>query len=235
MNGILAIETATDACSVALWRDGRVTECHEVIPRQHSQRLFGMLRELVPGGDMPGAGVEAIAYGCGPGSFTGLRVAASAVQGLCFAAGLPAISVSTLACQVQTAIAEGIVGEGDTVASLIDARINEVYGATYQVRAGVAVELHPPRASAPQRFEAGTAGSVVAIGSGARLLHQFTDVFRQQVLRAHGDLLPRARDLVPLALRAAEAGQLQTALDVQPVYVRDEIHWKKISEQGKRK
>ena len=105
MKTILAIETATEACSVALWRDQQVQQCHEIAPRQHNQRLFAMLQELLPDGRLVQQGVDAIAYGCGPGSFTGLRIAASAVQGLAFASKLPAIAVSTLACQAQTALA----------------------------------------------------------------------------------------------------------------------------------
>ena len=97
MTGILAIDTATDACSVAAFVDGQIRELHEVIPRQHSQRLFGMLRELLPSGDLRSQGIGAIAYGCGPGSFTGLRIAASAVQGLAYANELPAVSISSLA------------------------------------------------------------------------------------------------------------------------------------------
>ncbi|MFV0278791.1 MAG: tRNA (adenosine(37)-N6)-threonylcarbamoyltransferase complex dimerization subunit type 1 TsaB, partial [Parahaliea sp.] len=82
MANILAIDTSTDVCSVALLENGVITECHEIIPRQHSQRLFGMLAELLPDGRLREQGIDAVAYGEGPGSFTGLRVCASAVQGL---------------------------------------------------------------------------------------------------------------------------------------------------------
>ena len=133
MPGILAIETATEACSVALWRDGDLKQSHDVTPRQHSQRLFGMLRELLPDGQLRDHGVDVIAYGSGPGSFTGLRIAASAVQGLAFASSLPAVPVSTLACQAQTAQRLGLVQEGDCVFSALDARINEIYHATYRI------------------------------------------------------------------------------------------------------
>ncbi|MFV8816365.1 tRNA (adenosine(37)-N6)-threonylcarbamoyltransferase complex dimerization subunit type 1 TsaB [Haliea sp. E17] len=236
MKGILAIETATDACSVALWRDGAVTECHEVIPRQHSQRLFSMLAELLPGGNLRDAGVEAIAYGAGPGSFTGLRVAASAVQGLCFAAALPAIPVSTLACQVQSALREGLVEEGQLVASLIDARINEIYGAVYRIEGGLPQEVVPAQACAPQYFQPdASAGPVTVIGSGARFLEAFSPDFRQRIAQVEESVLPHSGDLLPLALAIAATGGLQNAMQVQPVYVRDEISWKKISEQGKRK
>ena len=114
MTSILAIDTSTDACSVALLSAGTVRVLQEHAPRRHNQLLLGMLRELLPGG--PG-GLDAVAYGCGPGSFTGLRIAASAAQGICFAAQLPALPVSTLAAQVQSAIRLGLAGEGGWVLS----------------------------------------------------------------------------------------------------------------------
>jgi tRNA threonylcarbamoyladenosine biosynthesis protein TsaB len=125
MTAILAIETATDACSVALYRDGHYSQRHEVLPRQHNQRLFSMLGELLPAGSLRDQGIDALAYGCGPGSFTGLRIAASAVQGLAFASNLPALPVSTLACQVATALRQGS----------IDGRRRQATGAQYTGRA----------------------------------------------------------------------------------------------------
>lgn len=233
MKGILAIETATEACSVALWRDPDIQQRHEITARQHSQRLFGMLRELLPDGRLPEHGIDAVAYGAGPGSFTGLRIAASAVQGLCFATGLPAIPVSTLACQVQTALRQGLVGEGDMVLSTLDARINEIYYACYRIEQGLAVSLGGPQAVAPGLVALPeNAGTVFALGSGCQFLEQFPVAVRSQLGEVSSGLLPEARDLVPLALAQ---GTTQKPQQVQPVYVRDEINWKKIPEQGKRK
>jgi tRNA threonylcarbamoyladenosine biosynthesis protein TsaB len=235
MKGILAIETATEACSVALWRNSQVQQRHEITPRQHSQRLFGMLRELLPEGELRQQGVEAIAYGSGPGSFTGLRIAASAVQGLAYACQLPAIPVSTLACQAQTALREGLVEEGGVVFSALDARINEIYHACYRIQEGLPVMLAPPQASDPAEvILAEDVERAVAIGSGARFLSSCPDRVCTLMTASYPDLLPQARDLLPLALASAERGDLQSAIEVQPVYVRDEINWKKISEQGKR-
>ncbi len=235
MRGILAIETATEACSVALWRDGEVIERHEITPRQHSQRLFSMLRELLPDGNPASQGVDAIAYGCGPGSFTGLRVAASAVQGLAYSAGLPAIPVSTLACQVQTALREGLVAEGELVASMIDARINEVYCALYAIESGRVLERAAAQACAPADLDfPGVGAPVVALGSGARFVDLAPAGFSANIRCCETELLPHASDLIPLALAAAQSGQQQSAMQVRPVYVRDEISWKKISEQGKK-
>ena len=234
MTGILAIETASEACSVALWRDGILQECHEITPRQHSQRLFGMLRELLPDGQLSRHGVDAIAYGVGPGSFTGLRIAASAVQGLAFANSLPAIPVSTLACQAQTALRLQLVDEGGYVFSALDARINEIYCATYQIRDGVPVELAPAAACPPAAAElAAPAIKAVGVGSGCQFAKDFPSAMADRLIALEPELSPHACDLVPLALLALERGELQDASAVQPVYVRDEINWKKIPQQGK--
>ena len=233
MTGILAIETATDACSVAVFVDGQYRQRHEVIPRQHSQRLFGMLQELLPSGDLRAHGIEAIAYGCGPGSFTGLRIAASAVQGLAYASGLPAVSISSLACQVQSALRRGEVHGDDTVLSTIDARINEVYGAVSSFEQGLAVLQQGPWACAPAEIPPIRAGSLCAVGSGCDFLDQFPASVRTVLKSSAKQLLPEARDLIPLALEKLRRGDIQSPQQVQPVYVRDEISWKKLSQQGK--
>ena len=131
MTGILAIETATDACSVAVYLAGQIRERHVIAPRRHSKLIFTLLEELLPGGNLRKQGVEAIAYGCGPGSFTGLRIAASAAQGLAYSSGIPAVPISTLATLAQRALRTGEVEATDTVLCTLDARVNEVYGALY--------------------------------------------------------------------------------------------------------
>lgn len=232
MTGILAIETATEACSVALWRDGDLLEQHEITPRKHSQRLFGMLRDILPDGDLRAHGVSAIAYGTGPGSFTGLRIAASAVQGLAFAARLPAIPVSTLACQAQTALRLGRVNADALVCSVLDARVNELYHATYRYRDGLPEEVSAPAACTPAALKLAEGVSSL-VGNGCGLVEQFAPGLTAGISALHADILPHAQDLVPLALAALERGETQLPVAVQPVYVRDEISWKKLSEQGR--
>ena len=235
MTGILAIDTATEACSVAFWRDGQFDERHELAARQHSQRIFGMLRELLPDGNLKAAGIGALAWGCGPGSFTGLRIAASAVQGLAFSNELPVVAVSTLACQAQTAHREGIVAEGESVLSTLDARINEIYAAPYRIEQGLAVPLAGAVACAPGQLELiPDIVEISAIGSGCQFLQSFPGEAQGRIRASFPQLMPHARDIVPLAIQQLERGEVQAARDVQPVYVRDEINWKKIPEQGKR-
>jgi tRNA threonylcarbamoyladenosine biosynthesis protein TsaB len=234
MTNILAIDTSTDACSVALYMDGQYTELHENAPRQHSQRLFSMLRELLPDGNLREQGVDAIAYANGPGSFTGLRIAASAVQGLAFANDLPAVPVSTLACQSQTALRTGLVGTGDTVLSLLDARISEVYWALYTFEEQLATAVQQPAVCSPQSIVIEQHYSRLhAVGGGLRYLDSLPSLIVSALEIADEHLLPCARDLIPLAIAQYKLGHVQDAVDVAPMYVREEVSWKKISEQGK--
>jgi tRNA threonylcarbamoyladenosine biosynthesis protein TsaB len=234
MTGILAIDAATDACSVAVYRDGEYQQHFECTPRQHSQRLFGMLRELLPSGKLRDHGIGAIAYGCGPGSFTGLRIATSAAQGLAYTSGLPAVAVSTLACQAQSALRLGTVSADSIVLSMLDARINEVYYALYRFEQGLAFLLEGPYARAPADVTV-DCGAVMlqAVGSGCDFIDSLSPGLRQRLASVSPQTLPAARDLVPLALEKISRGDIQQAQQVQPVYVRDEISWKKLAEQGK--
>ncbi|MEM1113872.1 MAG: tRNA (adenosine(37)-N6)-threonylcarbamoyltransferase complex dimerization subunit type 1 TsaB [Pseudomonadota bacterium] len=231
MPSLLAIDTSTDACSVALSHEGFVTQRLVVEPRRHNQLLLPMLEEILVPGKL--RELDAIAYGCGPGSFTGLRVACSAVQGLAFAAQRPCIGVSTLAALAQGAIRDGLAAEGQCVLGLLDARIGEVYAGIYRVMSGRAEEIHGPRVAVPDilSFE-NAAENVVAVGDGASFVEAMPAALRKRVLAVHADRLPEARDVLELATHALERGQTQSPAEVAPVYVRDEINWKKLSEQG---
>lgn len=233
MTGILAIETATDACSVAVFVDGQIRDRHEIAPRQHSQRFFTMLSELLSDGNLADQGIEAIAYGCGPGSFTGLRIAASAVQGLAYSSKLPAIPVSTLAVMAQSALRQGEVRADDTVLCTLDARINEVYSAIYGYENNLAVLREGPWAGAPADLSPLESGILCAVGSGCQFLHQFPQALRERIRSTTPDLLPVARDIVPLALTKLRRGEILSPARAQPVYVRDEISWKKLPQQGR--
>lgn len=220
---------------MALEVAGRLQHRRELIPRQHSQRLFPMLAEILPDGRLAIQGIDALVYGAGPGSFTGLRVCASAVQGLCFANSLPAIPVCTLLGQVYTALREGMLVEGQYVLSTLDAQIGEVYYRLCQVRGEQVRALHSPRVSRPEAMVLPEmpAQGVHVIGSGLHHRDSFADAIRQLVSAETAWLLPNARDLLLPAAGAWGRGEVQRADEVAPVYVRDEISWKKMPEQGK--
>jgi tRNA threonylcarbamoyladenosine biosynthesis protein TsaB len=234
MTALLAIETATDACSVALYRQGQYRQFHEVLPRQHNRRLFSMLSELLPRGDLRDTGVDAIAYGCGPGSFTGLRIAASAVQGLAYTSNLPVVAVSTLACQAATALRRGLVDGRRPLLSTLDARVNEIYWALYSWDNGLPrLELGPLAGPPGQLIPGNYEGALDVVGTGGSYLEEFPAELKAQITGVYAELVPEARDLVPLALASLERQDWQMPVDVQPVYVRDEISWKKVAEQGR--
>ncbi len=235
MTGILAIETATDACSLAIVSASMTRQIHEIIPRRHSQRIFSMLQDLAPGGDLVSHGIEVLAYGSGPGSFTGLRIAASAVQGLAYSTGLPVVAVPTLATMAQTALRTGEVENSDAVLATLDARINECYSALYRFEKGHAILQAGPWVSAPSEHPDWGALSVRAIGDGCQFIDSYPAALRNRVLSVAPDLYPEALDVASLAERQFSLGDIQHPEQVVPVYVRDEISWKKLSEQGARK
>jgi tRNA threonylcarbamoyladenosine biosynthesis protein TsaB len=234
MANILALDTATDACSVTVLHDGEVRSRCELIPRQHSQRIFGMLQEVAPEGPAALA-LDVLAYAQGPGSFTGLRIAASAIQGIAYSCGLPVAQFSTLACMAQGAWRKQLVPESLPVLVLLDARINEIYWGLYTLENGCACALRPDAVCAPaQLLDCGldTIGECAVVGNGlgyrAELQAYLDNYARVEVL----EHWPHSEDLLPLAERALALGEVVSAERVQPVYVREEISWKKLSEQG---
>ena len=234
MTSILALDTSTDACSAALRRDGMLESRYQVLPRKHNHLLFSMLAELLPQGAAD-ANIELLAYGHGPGSFTGLRIAASAVQGLAYTLGLPVAGVSTLACLAQGALRRGVVAEGDRVLTLLDARINEVYWGYYEFTDGIARRLVSDQVGPPASLPLDLlAGNTVALGSGLVYFDALPTSVSAAVSDTAAGQWPDSVDLIPLAEQSAADGELVTAQEVQPIYLRNEIHWKKLSEQGPR-
>ena len=179
------------------------------------------------------AGIDLIAYGSGPGSFTGLRIAASLAQGLAFSTGLPAVGVPTLSALAQTALRKGVVDAQARVLCTLDARINEVYSAIYSYDGGIAQLREGPWALSPGEQALSCEGPLCAVGSGVRFLDAFPPGLRTRIHVSEPELLPEACDVAELALARFSAGDRETPGEISPVYVRDEIGWKKLSEQGK--
>ncbi|VFT08487.1 putative protease with chaperone activity [Pseudomonas aeruginosa] len=152
MSTLLALDTSTEACSVALLHEGRALSHYEVIPRLHAQRLLPMVRDLLDEAGVALSAVDAIAFGRGPGAFTGVRIAIGVVQGLAFALQRPVLAVSDLAILAQRAYREQ---GAERVAAAIDARMDEVYWGCYQLQqgemrlAGSEAVLPPERVAVP--------------------------------------------------------------------------------------
>lgn len=235
MVNILALDTATDACSVALRVGGKLSHRMELIPRQHYRRLFSMLREVTASGALRELGVELLAYNHGPGSFTGLRIAASAVQGLAYSSDLPVAGISTLACLAQGAWRQGVVAQDACVLAMLDARINELYWGLYEFEKGCARALRADCVCGPAELPEDILHPdrpLVALGSGLAYLPDLPQSLQSGLTAVVEDRWPDSQDLLALAERAQQRGELVPASEVHPVYLRNEIHWKKLSEQG---
>lgn len=219
MSTLLALDTATEACSVALLHDGKVISHYEVIPRMHAQRLLPMIHTLLDEAGVPLSALDAIAFGRGPGAFTGVRIAIGVVQGLAFALDRPVLPVSNLAVLAQRAMREQ---GAQQVAAAIDARMDEVYWGCYQAEQGemrlrgLEAVLPPEQVSLPL----GAAGDWFGAGTG---WGTFATRLAVTVSGQDGALLPHAEDLLSLATFAWQRGDALPADQAQPVYLRDQV------------
>ena len=219
---ILAFDTATEACSVALGLDDHIIERYVELERGHAEQLLPMVDELLGEGGVPLGALDAIAFGRGPGAFTGVRLAASVAQGLAFGAGLGVAPVSDLA-----AVARRVIELQPGVNRILvvnDARMREVYWGHFagdlrvqaegdeRVSAGVDVVL-PPESARPW----------AAAGRGLRASPELAERCRVAGAELHPDLLPRAREILLLARPVVAAGDLLPPERALPVYVRDRV------------
>jgi tRNA threonylcarbamoyladenosine biosynthesis protein TsaB len=218
MPTLLAIDTATEACSVALLHDGEVVCRYEVIPRMHAQKVLPMVQELLAESELPLSSIDAIAFGRGPGAFTGVRIAIGVVQGLAFGLDCPVLPVSNLAALAQRAYRERGVTQ---VAAAIDARMDEVYWGCYELKDGVMQLAHteavlpPERVSLPKH----AAGEWFGAGTGWNYVGRMA----APVVAMDSNLLPHAKDILALATYALVQGAAVPAELAQPVYLRDQV------------
>lgn len=213
---LLAVETATEACSAALWLDGAVAQRLEVQPRGHARLLLPMVEALLAEAGLQLRMLDGIAFGRGPGSFTGVRIAAGVVQGLALGADLPVAPVSTLA-----ALAEGARRETGAarVLAALDARMGEIYWGAFEERGGrmqargAEALLRPdtPRLPAGAWHGAGHGWALLPTGLRARLA------------ACEPERLPQARDVAVLGAGVLAGGGGVAAHEAVPVYLRDRV------------
>ena len=218
MTTLLALDTATEACSVALLHEGKITSHYEVIPRLHAQKLLPMIQALLADAGVALSALDAIAFGRGPGAFTGVRIAIGVVQGLAFALERPVLPVSNLAVLAQRALRE----HGATrVAAAIDARMDEVYWGCYQeVKGEMQLQgseavLPPGQVALPDANGDSWFGAGTGWGYAERLA--------VKVAAQDQAMLPHALDLLTLAGFAWARGESVPAEQAQPVYLRDKV------------
>ena len=226
---ILAIDTATEACSVSLLIDDSCEERFELAPRQHTELVLPMLDELLKSADLHLSQLDALAFNCGPGSFTGVRVSTSVVQGLAFSAGLPVIPVSSLAALAQSALREDNKLQ---VLAAIDARMNEMYWGCYREEAGLMRLVGEEKVSPVEQVT--KEGEWHCLGSGwDRYGSELQSASQVSITSFTAECFPHARDVAVIATDLYKQGKILVAEDALPSYIRDEVTWKNIKDQGK--
>ena len=214
---IAAFETSGEWCSVALCLDGEVRGREQRAGTRHSELALPMLEALLAEAGRTASQLDAVAFGAGPGSFTGLRIACGLAQGLAFARDLPVLGVSTFEAIAQEAAARRVV-------ACIDARMHEVYHAAFEKHGGRWVEAAPGRCLPPDDVPAPEGADWVGCGSG---FAAFPDLLKGRLAAVRPEVHPTAVAVAELAAPRLAAGEGVDAAQALPVYLRDKVAFTK--------
>jgi tRNA threonylcarbamoyladenosine biosynthesis protein TsaB len=221
---LLGIETSGRGGSVALSIDGRV-DCREFsTPREQTERLLAVIDELLRAAGLEVAGLDGIAFGRGPGSFTGLRVAAAVAQGLAAPTRVPLLPVSSLLCLAQGAWRLERVEHS---VACVDAHMGEIYWGEFEVRGGALRAAGPERLGAPSELAPPAGSDWVAVGGGFAAQREALAAVLAKAQRALPELEPAAEDLFPAAAEALAAGHAASPREALPVYLREHTAWRR--------
>ena len=226
---ILAIETATEACSAALLISDEVNNTKKThvrfqhAPREHTKLILSMLDEVLEEAGTALKDVDAIAFGRGPGAFTGLRIAAGVAQGVALSVGKPVVPVSTLATLAQSVV--GQHGEAQSIIVALDARMNEVFWGEFIFDNGRLELQGQEQVSPPQvlidklKNTEKTKKKIIAIGNG---WEAYPFELTAPVIHIKG-YFPSAEQVAELALPLLLSGNTVLPEDAQPVYIRNNV------------
>lgn len=218
---LLAIETATENCSVALLHGDVLIDRSEHAPRRHAERVLPMAAELLAEAGIARTQLDGIAVGRGPGAFTGVRLAVSLAQGIAYALDRPVVPVSTLA-----ALAVQAPAANEAVLSLLDARMGEVYaGAFVRQPDGLVTALDAEQVCAPEALALPAMSSWCVVGHG---WHAHAEALQARLAGVSWEIVsdavwPQARDVARLAAPRLARGEGVEAKDALPVYLRDKV------------
>jgi tRNA threonylcarbamoyladenosine biosynthesis protein TsaB len=217
---LLALDTSTEACSAALMLDGEVRLRFELTERSHAELILPMIDALLSEAGITLASLDGLAFGRGPGGFTGLRIAAGVAQGLAFGAGLrvaPVSSLAAVAVQVEA-------NEGERILVGNDARMGELYWAAFERRGAAGIEpVSPEQVAPPARVAAGIEGLRHAAGNGIARHLDLRARLESAGLLVHEGLYPMADAIARLGAVELAAGRGVDAAQALPIYVRDDV------------
>ncbi len=220
MPTILAIETSTDACSVALYcSQDMLISRYQIMPRKHTELIFPMLDSVLHEAEITMDKVDALAFGRGPGAFTGVRIASAVIQGIALTDQLPILAVSSLAT-----IAQGIYRRKKVSQVLVanDARMKEVYWGYFSLQAGIMQIEGEEQLSSPDKVPIPD-GKIFLAGSGFRC---YPEIFANRdipLTYQDKEALPEAQDIIPIALSLWKKKEIINIADALPIYLRNNV------------
>lgn len=214
---ILALDTSTEYCSLALWLDGEILSRQVLAGQRHSELILPLLQEMLAEAGLTLTQLDGIAFGAGPGSFTGLRIACGVAQGLAFGANLPVVGICTLEALAQQ------TGDGSVIAAL-DARIGEIYHAAYTKTVDGWRTVSEPALCLPQQAPLLSGNDWTGCGSGFAI---YDEALRSRyygcVSHIVGNLSPHAREVAQLAAPRLAMGLSIDPADAAPLYIRNKV------------
>ncbi|MFS8138557.1 MAG: tRNA (adenosine(37)-N6)-threonylcarbamoyltransferase complex dimerization subunit type 1 TsaB [Thermomonas sp.] len=225
---LLAIETATEACSVAVWVDGAVIERFEIAPRRHTELVLPWAEALLAEAGIAKAQLDAIAVGRGPGAFTGVRLAIALAQGIALALDRPLLPVSTLAALAMQA-------SGDRILAAIDARMGEIYIASFQREGDGPVATSDEVVIAPHDYVAPDGSDWHGVGTGfAAAEGALIENLQGQLVTVDATALPHAIDVARLGALAFARGEAVAPERIEPAYLRNNVALTIVEQQALR-
>jgi len=214
---LLAIETATEACSVALWDEGEVRERFDIVPRRHAELALPWAEQLLAGSGVARSQLDAIAVGRGPGAFTGVRLAVALAQGIALALDRPVVPVSTLAALAMQA-------QGERTIAAIDARMGEIYVAAFARDGESVIATSDEIVVAPAAYALPGGDGWIGVGTGfAAVDGALQSRGGDRFARVDPTALPHAADVARLGAIAFARGEALAPERVEPAYLRNNV------------
>jgi len=223
---LLALETAFEPCSVALWQDGECLERYALEPRGHAGLVLPWVDELLAESGLALQSLDAVAFSRGPGSFTSLRIGISAVQGLAWGAGLPVVPVSSLRATAQAVATQGV----RKAIVAMDARMGEVFAGAFALENGIMAAAGDERVCAPEDVTAPDTPGWAGVGNGFTR-YEALEELAPGLGSLHADTWPRASIVATLAADWLASNEGLPAEAAQPVYLRDKVAEKPANKQ----
>lgn len=223
---VLSIDTTAEICSLALKSQEKLYVFHEERPREHAKITLPQIETLLKDANVQVKDLDLIVLGRGPGSFTGVRIAAGIAQGLAFSANCQILPVSTL---MSLAYSVANAEQGKEIWSALDARMSEVYFARYRVsESGLPVEISEEKVLPPEQISETVPENVVFVGNGWKTDYGYTEAVQKSVAGAwQAPMLPNAKNSLELGLALLAENKITPvdAEDAIPVYLRDKVTW----------